>query len=80
MIQQGQVFKLTSTGSEGTSLWAYRYRVGGRGGKRVQRGGFVSEEDARTGLERALEKTAARARAREGRSPSPSSSMSTWLG
>ena len=56
MWQQGQVFRLTSTGADGTPLWAYRYRVGGRGGKRVQRGGFASEEDARAALERALEK------------------------
>jgi integrase len=56
MMQQGQVFGLASTGADGTSLWAYRYRIGGRGGKRVQRGGFASEEDARAALERALEK------------------------
>jgi integrase len=56
MLQQGQVFKLTSTGAYGTPLWAYRYRTGGRDGKRVQRGGFASEEDARAALERALDK------------------------
>ena len=33
-----------------------RYRTGGRGSKRVQRGGFTNEEDARAALERALEK------------------------
>jgi integrase len=55
-MQQGQVFKLTSTGACGMPLWAYRYRSGGRDGKRVQRGGFASEEDARAALERALEK------------------------
>jgi hypothetical protein len=37
------------------ALWAYRYRVGGRGSRRVQRGGFASERDAREALERALE-------------------------
>ena len=46
MWQQGQVFKLASTGASGTQQWAYRYRIGGRGGKRVQHGGFASEEDA----------------------------------
>jgi integrase len=56
VFQQGQVFRLTSTGREGTPLWAYRYRVGGRDGKRVQRGGFASEGDARATLERALER------------------------
>jgi hypothetical protein len=55
-LQQGRVFKLTSTSAYGTPLWAYRYRTGGRGAKRVQRGGFVSEEDARAALGRALEK------------------------
>ena len=56
MFQQGQVFRLTSTGPPGTPLWAYRYRVGGREGKRVQRGGFMTEADARAALERALER------------------------
>jgi hypothetical protein len=55
VLQQGQVFKLTSTGAQGTPLWAYRYWVGGRNGRRVQRGGFTSEEDARAALERTLE-------------------------
>jgi len=55
VFQQGQVVKLRSrAGPE--MLWAYRYRVGGRGSKRVQRGGFASEEDARAALVRALEK------------------------
>jgi integrase len=39
----------------GTPLWGYRYRTGGRGSRRVQRGGFGSERDARESLERALE-------------------------
>jgi integrase len=56
VLQQGQVFKLMSSGADGTPRWAYRYRIGGRDGKRVQRGGFASEEDARAALERALEK------------------------
>jgi hypothetical protein len=34
----------------------YRYRVGGRGSRRVQRGGFQSERDAGEALERALER------------------------
>jgi integrase len=37
-------------------VWAFRYRVGGRGSRRVQRGGFASERDASEGLERALER------------------------
>jgi hypothetical protein len=56
MLQQGQVLKLTSTGAHGARLWAYRYRTGGRDAKRVQRGGFANEEDARAALEQELEK------------------------
>ena len=51
MSQQGQVFRLKRTGRGGEPLWAFRYRVGGRGAKRVQRGGFVSERDAADALE-----------------------------
>jgi hypothetical protein len=39
MAQQGQVLELKRTGAGGRSVWAYRYRVGGRGSRRVQRGG-----------------------------------------
>jgi integrase len=56
MWQQGQVFELTTRGRDGECLWAYRFRVGGRGSKRVQRGGFASERDAREALERELER------------------------
>ncbi len=55
MLQHGQVFKLRG-GTEEKSLWAYRFRVGGRGSSRVQRGGFASERDASEALERALER------------------------
>jgi hypothetical protein len=44
------------TGREGEPLWAYRYRLGGRGSKRVQRGGFESERDAAEALARELER------------------------
>jgi hypothetical protein len=56
VAQQGQVFPMRSSGPDGTSLWGYRYRTGGRGSRRVQRGGFVSERDACESLERALER------------------------
>jgi integrase len=56
MLQQGQVFELTTRGSDGNPLWAYRFRTGGRDSTRVQRGGFKTEADARAALERALEK------------------------
>src|SRR5438876_12362798 len=56
MVQQGQVFQLTARGSDGERLWAFRYRTGGRDAKRIQRGGFASEQDARDALERELER------------------------
>src|SRR5215207_9480306 len=56
MFQQGQVFRLTRRGSDGSPRWAYRYRVGGRTSKRIQRGGFKSEQAAIEALERALER------------------------
>jgi hypothetical protein len=56
MVQQGQTIELTCRGSYGDRLWAYRYRTGGRDSKRVQRGGFASEQDAREALERELER------------------------
>ncbi len=56
MAQQGQVFPMRSDGPSGGPLWGYRYRTGGRGSRRVQRGGFVSERDAGDALERALER------------------------
>jgi integrase len=56
MRQQGQVFELQTMGADGRRLWAYRYRAGVRGSRRVQRGGFGSEQVAAEGLERALER------------------------
>jgi integrase len=56
MSQQGQLFRIRRTGRDGEPLWAYRYRLGGRGSKRVQRGGFASERDAAQALEPELER------------------------
>src|SRR5712691_3379288 len=56
MVQQGQLIELTRRGRGGEPLWAYRFRAGGRGSKRVQRGGFASEQDAREAVERELER------------------------
>jgi integrase len=56
MSQHGQVIRLKRTGREGEPLWAYRFRVGGRDSKRVQRGGYVSERDAAEALGRELER------------------------
>jgi hypothetical protein len=55
MSQQGQLIRPKRTDRDGEPLWAYRYRVGDRDSKRVQRGGFVSERDAAEALERELE-------------------------
>jgi hypothetical protein len=56
MVQQGQTIELTSRRPDGERMWAYRYRTGGRDSKRVQRGGFASQQDARDALERELER------------------------
>src|SRR5690242_20684386 len=56
MVQQGQVFRLDTAARDGGELWAYRYRSGGRGSKRIQKGGFRSEQDARAALERELDR------------------------
>lgn len=58
MVQQGQVFPL-KTGRDGS--WAYRYRLGGGDSRRVQRGGFASEQAAAEALKRALEQLRRRA-------------------
>ena len=56
MIQQGQVFKLQAKGPDGEPLWAYRYRLEGRGSERPQVGGFTSRVEAQTALRRALDR------------------------
>ena len=55
MVQRGQVFTLKS-GGEDRAIWAYRLRIGGLGSRRVQRGGFPSEQAATDVLDRALER------------------------
>ncbi len=54
MIQQGQVFKLKATGGDGEPLWAYRYRVAGRGSTRLQVGGFTTKAEAQRALQNKL--------------------------
>src|SRR5438093_8902837 len=56
MRQRGQVLELKTVGPEGQPLWAYRYRPGGRGSKRLQRGGFANADAASTALERAIDR------------------------
>lgn len=53
-MQHGQIFELKTAGPGGQRLWAYRYRLDGRGSQRIQRGGFASADDAREALQRAL--------------------------
>jgi hypothetical protein len=55
VTQQGQVFPQKSQGGD-AMRWAYRHRLGGRGSRRIQRGGFESERAATEALERALER------------------------
>ena len=54
MIQQGQVFKLKATCADGEPLWAYRYRVAGRGSARLRVGGFSSKAEAQRALQNKL--------------------------
>src|SRR3954447_16861398 len=54
MWQQGQVFKLRTKGREGQLLWAYRYRLEGRGSVRPQVGGFATRAEALKALEKVL--------------------------
>src|SRR6266498_1367964 len=54
MIQQGQLFKLKATGVDGEPLWAYRYRVAGRGSVRRQAGGFTTRAEAQRALQNRL--------------------------
>ena len=53
-MQHGQIFELKTTGPDGERLWAYRFRLDGRGSRRIQRGGYASADDAREALQRAL--------------------------
>jgi integrase len=54
VIQQGQVFKLKARCADGEPLWAYRYRVSGRGSARRQVGGFSRKAEAQRALQNKL--------------------------
>lgn len=56
MIQQGQVFKLRTRGADGQAVWAYRYRLEGRGSERPQVGGFATRAEAETALRKVLDR------------------------
>jgi hypothetical protein len=43
-------------GTDGQRLWAYRYRVEGRGSARPQRGGFATRAEAQKALRKVLER------------------------
>jgi integrase len=54
VIQQGQIFKLKARCADGEPLWAYRYRVAGRGSARLQVGGFSTRAEAQRALQNKL--------------------------
>lgn len=56
MIQQGQVFKLKTKGPDGQPLWAYRYRLEGRGSERPQVGGFATRTEAEKALRKVIDR------------------------
>ena len=56
ITQQGQVIKLKTRGADGKPLWAYRYRVDGRGSARPQVGGFATQGEALHAMKIALER------------------------
>ena len=76
MIQQGQVFKLKAKGVDGEPLWAYRYRLAGRGSARVQTGGFTSRAEAQNALQNRLAGSGLASGHSEPRSPSGSRNTS----
>ncbi len=41
-MQHGQILELKTKGADGRRLWAYRYRLDGRGSPRIQRGGYAA--------------------------------------
>jgi hypothetical protein len=56
MVQQGQVIKLKTKGADSKPLWAYRYRLQGRGSGRRQVGGFSSRTEAQRALRKTLDR------------------------
>jgi hypothetical protein len=56
MVQRGQVFKLKTKSASGKPVWAYRYRLHGRGSQRIQVGGFATRIDAQRALDKALDR------------------------
>jgi integrase len=50
------VFKLKSKGPDGQPLWAYRYRLEGRGSERPQVGGFATRAEAGKALRKVVDR------------------------
>jgi hypothetical protein len=48
------VFELKAKGAEREPLWAYRYRLEGRGSSRPQVGGFASRAEAQKALQKKM--------------------------
>jgi hypothetical protein len=46
-MQHGQIMEVKTIGPGGQRRWAYRYRLDGRGSRRIPRGGYASADDAR---------------------------------
>jgi hypothetical protein len=63
MIQRGQVLRLQTKGADGEPLWAYRYRLEGRGSARPQVGGFSSRAEAQKALAKELARLGSNGRA-----------------
>src|SRR5215207_6807484 len=74
-MQHGQILELKTTGPGGQRLWAYRYRLDGRGSPRIQRGGYLTADEAHEALQQAL--TAAQRRKGRVRVTLPTSSRNT---
>jgi hypothetical protein len=51
---EGQVCKLKAKRADGEPLWAYRYRVAGRGSARLQMGGFSTRAEAQRAVQNKL--------------------------
>jgi integrase len=63
MAQHGQLLKLKGHGVDGSALWAYRYRLDGRGSRRLQVGGFATRTEAQRALGWTLERLGPHGRA-----------------
>ena len=50
------MFKLQARGADGKQLWAYRYRLNGRGSSRPQVGGYATRADAEQALRNTLDR------------------------